>query len=501
MSPANMPHALEPGTRLVDRYRLEASLGSAAGTTYWRAQDELLDRPVGVCLLAGDSDAAQRVLSAARRAAAVSDARFLRVLDANEHDGFVYVVSEWVSASNLADLVAERPLSANQARELALEVAGALEAAHRERLSHLCLTPEHVLRTAHGQVKVAGLAVDAAVQGRSASDPVDAAARDTLGVVAVLYAALTGRWPGAEPTRVAPAPYDGDRVCSPRQVRAGVPDDLDGLVAQALGAGQHPGHHAGEPVTTPGELIARLTATATTSRIPVVQAHRERADDTPPPYAGGPYVARYDDEGGRGRLAGRAAYLLVGVVLLVGLGLVGWQLAGAGFGTGGGPGDRPSSTTSTTPAAQLQKLRIVSGGSLDPAPDGDGDENSDRADRAFDGDGATVWNTNIYRQQFGPGGLKDGVGLLLDLGSRKDVAEVALDLVGTGTDLEIRVADDQGGQLDDYTKVGAVQGAGTHAVVRLDRPTMARYVLVWLTRLPQADGGFRGQVAEVAVRG
>ena len=41
------PNAVEPGTRLVDRYRLEEHLGAADGTTYWRAQDELLDRPVG----------------------------------------------------------------------------------------------------------------------------------------------------------------------------------------------------------------------------------------------------------------------------------------------------------------------------------------------------------------------------------------------------------------------------------------------------------------------
>ena len=68
-----MPEVVEPGTRLVQRYRLERRLegagadfgdsadfadradatGSTARTpwTYWRAEDELLARPVSVCLI------------------------------------------------------------------------------------------------------------------------------------------------------------------------------------------------------------------------------------------------------------------------------------------------------------------------------------------------------------------------------------------------------------------------------------------------------------------
>jgi hypothetical protein len=37
--------------------------------------------------------------------------------------------------------------------------------------------------------------------------------------------------------------------------------------------------------------------------------------------------------------------------------------------------------------------------------------------------------------------------------------------------------------------------------VTLDEPVAGRYVVVWLTSLPQVDGGFRGEVAEVSVLG
>ena len=231
------PNAVEPGTRLVDRYRLEEHLGAADGTTYWRAQDELLDRPVGVCLLPAteeQAEQAERVLRAARRAAALTDARFLRVLDASQVDGVVYVVSEWVAATSLVDLLADGPLPPTEARDLALDIAGALDAAHQAGLAHLCLQPEHVLRTSHGQIKVGGLAIDAAVRGIEPASAEDASRRDAEGTARVAYAALTARWPGGPGTGLPAAPHDGPTLCTPRQVRAGVPHDLDVVVARAL---------------------------------------------------------------------------------------------------------------------------------------------------------------------------------------------------------------------------------------------------------------------------
>ena len=47
---------------------------------------------------------------------------------------------------------------------------------------------------------------------------------------------------------------------------------------------------------------------------------------------------------------------------------------------------------------------------------------------AVDGDPATAWRTMTYDQNFGPGGLKTGVGLIIDLGAVHDVASVDLTL-------------------------------------------------------------------------
>jgi hypothetical protein len=496
------PHALEPGTVLVDRYRLEEQQGRTGDTTYWRATDELLDRPVGVCLLPADGATAAPVLHAARQAAAVTDPRFLRVLDAAETDGIVYVVSEWVTATSLADLVTDRVLPPPVARDLAVEVAGALGAAHEQGLAHLCLTPEHVLRTAHGTVKVAGLAVDAAASGVTSDDDRDAAARDTRGVAAILYAALTSRWPGEAPSRLGDAPIDAGRLCSPRQVKAGVPDDLDGIVADTLDAG--PRHHHppdDPPARTPAELSRRLIGTATTGRMAAIRPAAELPGDTPPPYATRPYVATYDDEGpARGRLAGRLAYLLVALVLAAGLGLGGYQLATGGNLGGASASDDPSSSSNATPSPSTRVLTIAGATGFDP--EGDGEENSDRAERAVDGSRSTFWNTKTYLQQLGPGGLKDGVGLLLDLGSQQPVRQVTVRTNLDPTTIQVRTAPVSAGtQLGDFGRVARMTTAHGTGTARLSGARV-RYLLLWITELPQeGPQAFRTEISQVSVRG
>ncbi len=495
------PNAVEPGTRLVDRYRLDKHLGEAAGTTYWRAHDELLDRAVGVCLLPADADHADhadRVLRAARRAAAVTDPRFLRVLDASEVDGVVYVVNEWVRATSLTALLADGPLPGPEVRAMTVEIAEALGAAHRDGLAHLCLEPEHVLRTHHGQVKIVGLAVEAAVRGLDADgpwEPAAAARRDTQGAAQVAYAALTARWPGGTTAGLAPAPHDGEALCSPRQVRAGVPHDLDEVVARAL---EVPGAH-GPPLHDPGALAAAL-GEAHTTRVPAVgQLPAQSSTDSYPPG----HIAPYEDIGRR-RPARTTllAWAAVALVLLVGLTLAGSQtvltlLDGDDETQAAGPSASPSATPSATGAP----LAVESVRSFDPEGD-DGEENEDRVGLAVDGDRATAWTTKTYFDQFGDTGLKQGVGLLLDLGSAQDVSAVTVRTRGGGTGLELRAADRAGAVADDYRVVADPQpDVDGQATLRPREALRARYLLVWLTALPAVGSDFRGEITEVAVRG
>ena len=179
------------------------------GVESWTARDQILDRPVRALVLRGGNVAAAQ--DAARRAALVSDPRLLRVLDVGDHEGVAYTVTEPVVGQDLAELTANGPLPADKARAIVGEAAVALEVARRRGVHHLALRPAAVHVTPDGSVVVSGLAMDGELLERPHGDAKSTTRADTVGLVALLYLALTGRWPdlpaarARSRARVAPA--------------------------------------------------------------------------------------------------------------------------------------------------------------------------------------------------------------------------------------------------------------------------------------------------------
>lgn len=195
-----------------------------------------------------------------------------------------------------------------------------------------------------------------------------------------------------------------------------------------------------------------------------------------------------------------ALLLLVLVVVVVNLSR-GRTVLGADDG-GSTPSDRASSSTGadTGPARTLTGLTV-----RDFDPQGDPPaEYPETVGLVIDGDPATGWRTSTYTQQFGPGGLKTGVGVVIDLGASRTVEEVDLQLTGQPTGVSLYLTDQDPRGIGDLTPV-ATADAGTRATLTpTESPTGAvtgRYVIVWLTSLPAVRDGFRGQIDEVVVRG
>ncbi|WP_231496052.1 murein biosynthesis integral membrane protein MurJ [Cellulomonas sp. HZM] len=242
------------GTVLSGRYRvLEPAPSDLPGSSSWRATDQILDRVVRVRVLS--SGHISQALDGARRAALVTDARLVRVLDVGTHEGHGYVVTENVAGPSLADLLASGPLTADQARAVVGEAAAALEVARRRGVHHLALRPSAVHVTDDGRVVVSGLGLDAGLLGTVARDAHTTTRADTVGLVRVLYAALTGRWPAddalAQIVGLPAAPTDGDALVGPADVVADVPADLDTLCVVTLGPHEDGPH-------SPGELVREL---------------------------------------------------------------------------------------------------------------------------------------------------------------------------------------------------------------------------------------------------
>ncbi|WP_328468196.1 protein kinase [Streptomyces sp. NBC_00448] len=121
----------------------------------------------------GLDESARRALEAARTAAAIPDhPRLVQVFDIFVEDGSLWIASELVSARSLAALLAERPLDAYRAAEVASDVLTALRALHATGWTHRNVTASTVLVCDDGRAMLAGLAAGAAQEALCGYDPV-----------------------------------------------------------------------------------------------------------------------------------------------------------------------------------------------------------------------------------------------------------------------------------------------------------------------------------------
>ena len=218
----------------------------ARGLSLWKASDQLLGRPVTIYLLP-PGPVPRTVIEAVQSAAKVTDPRLAAIYDTDFNPECPYIVSEWAPGTPLEDLVLTgRPLPHPAlAAAMIADAADALAVAHQARRPHLRLTPRSLRWDPGSGLKITGLGLDAALCGDAAAD--NPVAADTTALARMLYALLTGYWPGdeAQPTTGQPstgqpapqlprAPRHKGRVCTPRQVRAGVPAILDAITYRAL---------------------------------------------------------------------------------------------------------------------------------------------------------------------------------------------------------------------------------------------------------------------------
>ncbi|MEV6675921.1 protein kinase family protein [Streptomyces erythrochromogenes] len=509
---------LHSGHKLARRYRLEECVTRVDGFSSWRAMDEKLRRAVGVHLMPADHSRARSVLAAARSSALLGDPRFVQVLDAVEENDLVYVVHEWLpDATELTALLAAGPLEAHEAYQLVSQVSQAMAAAHREGLAHLRLTPSAILRTSTGQWRIRGLAVNAALRGITSETPQRA---DTEAIGALLYAALTQRWPYESDAYGLTGLPKGVGLIAPDQVRAGVHRGLGELAMRALANDGATASRQEPACTTPEELSKAVSA------MPRIRPP-EPVFTAPPEYQHTTY-----QQGSYGRTTpsgvttaqslpvappppplqsrtGRALKWGVAALLIAALGLGSWQLADTilergtqkgNSGTSNNPKPGTDDNPKQTGPGEPLKIRDASvlGGSVKPA----------LAPKTIDNDHESAWITSEYYNYPDFGRLEqehDGSGIIVDLGEAKDVSGVEVDMYVAGQTVEVLAAPADAANP-------ATVGAFSHRITKLERadkklqatletPVRTRYVLIHVTELPPSGGGYRGGINEIKVLG
>ncbi|MFC4054559.1 discoidin domain-containing protein [Actinomadura syzygii] len=523
---------IEPGTRLAGRYRLEERISDSGGSALWKAIDEILARAVAVRTFDPDFPRIAEAVTSARSASRLTDPRLTQVFDADDSGESAYVVSEWVAGETLEGMLAKAPLEPGRAATLLYEAAEAISAAHAAGLSHLCLTPRDLVWTTGGTVKILGIATDAVLGDRQSDDP---GGDDVRGLGRMLYAALTAHWPGDPVGSELPAAPATDGVPhAPRQVQAGISHAIDAIVCRCLGLG------AAEALASPSDLAKALRGVPRTplplfaglghaqpptrpapQRRPgapgATQPHRPpaeqeqtaashvppprvrgRRDAAPPPGSTGTRAA--PAHGAPGRSGNRALLGVAAAALTVIVGLGAWALVGLR-----GKGDPNDNVTdkgrqSAPVKPAVTELKIRSAEGVDPVGQ-DGGKGAEKGRLAIDGKAGTAWRSSYYTSpDFGR--LKEGLGLMLDMGRTVKVSEIKAQLpaqsAGAVIQLKIGATSDAGSMQRADT---ATAGSGS-VTFKLQQPRTARYVLLWFTRLGHgSDGQIRAEVNEVSVLG
>lgn len=156
-------------------------------------------------------------------------------------------------------------------------------------------------------------------------------------------------------------------------------------------------------------------------------------------------------------------------------------------------GSAPAPAESAGPPEPLAILQVEA-----YDPEGDGEENNKLTPKIYDGDLTTGWYSENYRTE-AFGGLKKGLGVVVDLGPNKKPQTVEL-VIPTQTSVEVYVGPEN--RREGATKIGEKEMAQGRVTFDVPADVSGQYVVVWFTQLStDGDGKRRAWLNEVIVTG
>ena len=169
---------LAPGTRL-GPYEILAPIGAGGMGEVYRARDTRLARTVAVKVLpqhvSPSPEARQRFEREAKTISQLSHPHICALYDVGSQEGTEYLVMELLDGETLADRLARGPLPLEQTLRFGIEIADALNAAHRHGIVHRDLKPGNVMLTKSG-VKLLDFGLAKVLQSEDPVESVTSAA-------------------------------------------------------------------------------------------------------------------------------------------------------------------------------------------------------------------------------------------------------------------------------------------------------------------------------------
>ena len=246
------------GIVLGGRYELLEKIGEGGMSEVYKAKCNKLNRFVAVKILkkqfADNKDIAQKFKREATAIANLSDANIVNILDVGTQEDIDYIVMELVTGKTLKELINySGKLTYNTAIKIALQIAQALDCAHRNNIIHRDIKPQNILVTENGEVKVTDFGIAKSTDSQTITNttsiigsahylsPEQAKGTyidfrsDIYSFGIVLYEMVTGRLPfeGDSPVTVALKHLQEEPV-PPKNINSAIPDSLNKLILKAI---------------------------------------------------------------------------------------------------------------------------------------------------------------------------------------------------------------------------------------------------------------------------
>jgi eukaryotic-like serine/threonine-protein kinase len=142
----------------IGHYKISESIGTGGMGEVYLATDVTAGRKAALKLLpmrfTGDAERLKRFQQEAHAVVALNHPNILTVYEIGENRTINYIASELIEGETLRDRLARGPMQLNEALDVAIQVTGALAAAHQAGIVHRDIKPENIMLRPDGYVKV-----------------------------------------------------------------------------------------------------------------------------------------------------------------------------------------------------------------------------------------------------------------------------------------------------------------------------------------------------------
>ena len=247
------------GRLLGNRYEIIEKIGSGGMATVYKAKCHVLNRYVAIKILRDefttDEEFVKRFEVEAQSAASITHPNIVSVYDVGVDGNLHYIVMELIKGKTLKEIILEEkgPLPWKWSVNIAIQIASALEIAHKNHIIHRDIKPHNIIITEDGVAKVTDFGIAKAVSNSTITafgttigsvhylSPEHArggytdAKSDIYSLGVVMYEMLTGRVPFDADTPVSVAlKHMQEEPQEPIELNPNIPESINKIIMKAL---------------------------------------------------------------------------------------------------------------------------------------------------------------------------------------------------------------------------------------------------------------------------